>query len=338
MKALSINAVGQSCLCEVAKQALGPHDVRVKVQYVGLCGSDLNTFRGKNPLVEFPRVPGHEVAGEIIEIGSDVSSDITIGQSVILWPYSACGTCTSCRAGRSYACRYNQTMGVQRDGALRENIVVPVDAVIPNSSLPLRRLALVEPLSVGFHAARRGSVSQQDTVLVLGCGMIGLGAVMAASRANARVIAVDPITSKKEVALRCGAQEFLSSTGADLAADIARLTDDEGVNLVIEAVGIPDTFLAAINLAAFCGRVVYVGYSKAPVTYDTKLFNLKELDIFGSRNAGRRDFDDVINALEDAGETADLLITREIPLNDAAKALPYWNKNPQDVLKLLVSL
>ena len=338
MKAITIEAVGQVALSDMAAQDMGPDDVRVKVRYVGLCGSDLNTFRGRNPLVSFPRIPGHEVVGTVLEIGAGVGAEIRAGMTAILWPYSACGTCTSCRSGRAYACRYNQTLGVQRDGALREEIVMPASAVIPNDTLPPRRMALVEPLSVGFHAARRGSVSKTDTVLVFGCGMIGLGAVLAAARTGARVIAVDPIAAKEDVARTCGASEFLSATGDDLAREIERLTDGHGVDLAIEAVGIPETFVAAVDLAAFCGRVVYVGYSKAPVTYETKLFNLKELDIFGSRNASRQDFHDVIAALEEFGDKADALITREIPLQEAAGALPYWDQNPQDVLKLVIAL
>ncbi|WP_254444508.1 MULTISPECIES: zinc-binding alcohol dehydrogenase family protein [unclassified Ruegeria] len=338
MKALRIEAVGKSVLCDIPAQTPGPGEVRVKVHYVGLCGSDLNTFRGKNPLVAFPRVPGHEVAGTIVEIGAGAPEGLELGQSVILWPYSACGECTSCKAGRSYACRFNQTMGVQRDGALREEIVVPADSVIPNTSLPPRRLALVEPLSVGFHAARRGSAGAGDTVLVLGCGMIGIGAIMAAARAGAKVIAVDPIAAKEQVARASGAAQFLTLTGPELAQEIERLTQGAGVDLAIEAVGIPETFVAAVDLAAYCGRVVYVGYSKAPVTYETKQFNLKELDIFGSRNASRADFDDVVAALEELGSDADLLITREIALADASGALPYWDQHPQEVLKLVVAL
>lgn len=338
MKALRIERAGHSTLCEIPSQKLGPGEVRVKVHYVGLCGSDLNTFRGNNPLVEFPRVPGHEVAGTILEKGTQVKGELEAGQSVILWPYSACGKCKSCEAGRAYACRYNQTLGVQRDGALREEIVVPASSVIPNASLPLRRLALVEPLSVGFHAVRRGSAKAGDTVLVLGCGMIGLGAVMAAALAGSRVVAVDPIAAKEKVARACGAFDFFSETGNALSEKIARLTSERGADLVVEAVGIPETFVASVDLAAYCGRVVYVGYSKAPVTYETKQFNLKELDIFGSRNASRQDFDEVIQALETMGDMADFLITREISLGEAAEALPYWDQNTKDVLKLVVAL
>lgn len=338
MKALRIETVGHSVLCDLPSQGLGPTEARVKVNYVGLCGSDLNTFRGKNPLVKFPRVPGHEVAGTVIETGSDAGSKVKPGDHVILWPYSACGSCKPCQLGREYACRYNQTMGVQRDGALREEIVVPVSDLIPNATLPMRHLALVEPLSVGFHAARRGSVNANDTVLVLGCGMIGLGVIMSAAQKGAHVIAVDPIAGKGDIARLCGAAEFICETGDELKATVARMTDGAGVDLVVEAVGIPETFTAAVDMASFCGRIVYVGYSKAPVTYETKLFNLKELDIFGSRNAGRRDFDEVVTVLERLGDNADSLITRMTPLDDAAGALPYWNENPQNVLKILVAL
>ncbi len=336
MKALRIDEIGKTSLCDVAAQPLGAGEVRVRLSHVGLCGSDLNTFRGRNPLVEFPRIPGHEAVGTIVETGADVA--MQLGTPVVLWPYSACGQCSSCRKGRGYACRNNQTLGVQRDGALREDIVLPASAVIANHSLPPHRMVLVEPLSVGFHAAGRGSVAAGDRVVVLGCGMIGLGAVMAAAQAGARVIAVDPIAEKEQVARDCGADMFLSDTGDDLLAAVRALTDGEGADLVIEAVGLPQTFTAAIDLAAFCGRVVYVGYSKAPVTYETKLFNLKELDIFGSRNATRQDFDAVISALETRGAVADRLVTRQIPLSDAATALPYWDANPQDVLKLVVAL
>ncbi|MCJ7873365.1 zinc-binding alcohol dehydrogenase family protein [Phaeobacter sp. J2-8] len=336
MKALRIDEIGKTSLCQVEAQPVGEGQVRVQLTHVGLCGSDLNTFRGRNPLVEFPRIPGHEAVGTIVETGAGVS--MKPGTPVVLWPYSACGACSSCRKQRGYACRNNQTLGVQRDGALREDIVLPADAVIANDSLPLHQMVLVEPLSVGFHAAGRGSVKAGDRVVVLGCGMIGLGAVMAAAQAGATVIAVDPISEKEQMARDCGADVFLSETGDALLDAVSTATDGEGADVVIEAVGLPQTFTAAIDLAAFCGTVVYVGYSKAPVTYETKLFNLKELDILGSRNATRQDFDAVMAALETRGDVADRLVTRQIPLSEAATALPYWDANPQDVLKLVVTL
>lgn len=337
MKAIVIEAAGRTALCDMDRPTLGPQDVRVQVAYVGLCGSDLNTFRGLNPLVSFPRIPGHEVCGVIAETGAEVAG-LHPGQQVIIWPYSACGSCSSCRAGRANACQFNQTLGVQRDGALQEEIVVPQHAVMVEESLPFPLPALVEPLSVGFHAARRGRVQAGDTVLVMGCGMIGLGAIMAAAATGARVLAVDPIAGKEAIARAMGAGHFTTATGPDLTAEIMDLTKGTGADLVIEAVGLPDTFRAAVDLAAFCGRVVYVGYCKAPVSYDTKFFNLKELDILGSRNAQPADFDAVIAALQDMGAAAARLITRTIPMAEAAGALPFWQAHPDEVLKLMVAL
>ena len=338
MKALCINKAGENEVCEVAPTELGPQDVLVDVAYVGFCGSDLNTYRGLNPLVSFPRIPGHEASGKVIEKGSEVGDEIRIGQSVILWPYSACGECTSCKAGRYNACKHNETLGVQRDGALREKMVIRADCVIPNDSLSSKRQVLVEPLSVGFHAVARGRVEAGETVVVLGCGMIGLGVIMCAAARGARVIAIDPIASKESIAKLVGATDFLTETGDDLLNRINQMTDGHGANVVIEAVGLPMTFTSAIDLASYCGRVVYVGYSKAPVTYETKFFNLKELDIMGSRNAMREDFDAVIKSLEDMGDKADMLITKVFSLDEAADALPYWESNKDDVLKLIVEL
>nr|WP_321455454.1 zinc-binding alcohol dehydrogenase family protein [uncultured Cohaesibacter sp.] len=338
MKALCIVDAEKSEVRDVEPMVMGPDDVVVDVSYVGFCGSDLNTFMGKNPLVELPRIPGHEASGFVVEKGANVGDEIKIGQSVILWPYSACGHCTSCRAGRYNACRHNETLGVQRDGALREKIAIRADCVIPNESLSPKRQVLVEPLSVGFHAVARGRVQAGETVVVMGCGMIGVGVIMGAAARGARVIAVDTSADKEATAKMAGASEFLTLSGEALVKKVNELTDDNGANVVIEAVGLPITFTTAVDMACFCGRVVYVGYSKAPVTYETKFFNLKELDIMGSRNAMREDFDAVIEALLKMGDDMDKLITKTFSMDEAADALPYWEKNKNDVLKLVVEL
>ena len=223
-------------------------------------------------------------------------------------------------------------------GALREKMVIRADCVVPNESLTPKRQVLVEPLSVGFHAVSRGRVEASDTVVVMGCGMIGVGAIMGAAARGARVIAVDVSPEKEEIAKLVGASEFLTLSGEALVEKVNELTDNHGANVVIEAVGLPITFTTAIDVACFCGRVVYVGYSKAPVTYETKFFNLKELDIMGSRNAMRPDFDAVIEALLKIGDKMDSLITKTFPMDQAADALPYWEANKNDVLKLVVEL
>lgn len=331
MQALVIESEGRTRFQARDTPALPPGHVRVDVRHVGLCGTDLNTFKGLNPLVTLPRIPGHEIGGVVAEAGPGAA--MAPGQRVIVMPYTSCGHCTSCRQGRVNACRTNRTLGVQQDGGLAEQIVLPEAKLIPNDALAPRHLALVEPLSVGFHAVARGRVGPGDRVVVIGCGMIGMGCIIGAAARGAEVLAIDVAAEKLALARRFGARHAcLASEAADV---VARLTGDDGADVVIEAVGTPGTFTLAVDLASFAGRVVYVGYSKAPVTYQTQLFNLKELDIMGSRNATMADFQAVIAHLE-ASEAADALITRIVPFAEAEGALPYWDAHRDSVLKLVV--
>ena len=334
-KALAIEAENSARFRMVESQPLGDGEVRVRVRHVGLCGSDLNTYRGLNPLVALPRIPGHEIGGEILEIGEGVGPAMKVGARVIVMPYTNCGTCSSCRKGRLNACRYNRTLGVQQDGGLADDIVLPAEKLILNDTLAPHRLALVEPLSVGFHAVERGRIEKGDKVAVIGCGMIGMGALIGAVAKGADVLAIDMSEKKLEIARQFGASVTVNGRSEDVAARVAEWTNGDGVDVAVEAVGLPDTFVQAIDLACFAGRVVYIGYSKAPVTYDTKFFNLKELDIMGSRNATMNDFRTVIAHLEKIGDTADLLISKVFPFDEAEAAFPYWLKSP-DALKIVI--
>jgi threonine dehydrogenase-like Zn-dependent dehydrogenase len=196
---------------------------------------------------------------------------------------------------------------------------------------------LVEPLSVGFHAVARGQVQAGEKVAVIGCGMIGMGAVAAAVARKAEVIAID-IGAKTDMAVRFGAAHAIDAAHEDVAARIAALTGGDGVDVAIEAVGSPQTFTQAVDLAGFSGRVVYIGYSKAPVSYDTKYFNMKELNIYGSRNATVDDFRAVVAYLEGLGRTPDALISRVFPFSEAAAALPYWVDKRAETLKIVIEI
>lgn len=334
IKALRIESENVTRFAEIDEAPLLPGHVRVRVRHVGLCGSDLNTFKGLNPLVELPRIPGHEIGGEIMEAGEGVDAAYAKGRRVIVLPYTNCGQCSSCRKGRLNACRYNKTLGVQQNGGLAEQIVLPAEKLILNDTLQSRHLALVEPLSVGFHAVARGRVAAGETVAVLGCGMIGMGVLIGAVARGAKVIAIDPSEEKRELALHFGAVHALPS-GEDVVEKVMQLTGDDGVDVAFEAVGLPVTFTQSVDLTGFAGRVVYVGYSKAPVTYQTQFFNLKELDIMGSRNAMPADFEAVITHLEKLGSDADRLISKVFPFEDAEQALPYWDDD-RNVLKIII--
>ena len=305
----------------------------LKVRIVGFCGSDLNSFRGLNPLVSFPRIPGHEVSATILE-GHD---ELRTGMDVALYPYTSCGQCSSCRIGRTNACQYNQTLGVQRDGALAEFVAMPPEKLYP-AKLTAKELCLVEPLTVGFHAAARGAITENDTVAVFGCGGVGLGAVAAASSRGARVVGIDVDDKKLVLARTTGASFTIHSSREPLHQRLLELTDGRGPDVVIEAVGSPATFRAAVEEVCFAGRVVYIGYTKEPVNYETRLFVQKELDIRGSRNALPEDFRAVIRYLEAGKFPIDQAVSLVVSLDDAAKALRSWSENPSHFHKVLVSV
>jgi threonine dehydrogenase-like Zn-dependent dehydrogenase len=314
-------------------------EVLLKIERVGLCGSDLTTFRGLNPLVTYPRIPGHEIAATIAEVSAGVPAHLKPGLLVTVVPYTTCGKCPSCRAKRPNACQFNQTFGVQRDGALTEFISVPWQKILHSPKLTAQDYALVEPLSVGFHAVERGRVTAANTVAVFGAGMIGLGAIAgAALRKKARVIAIDLDDQKLALAKKAGAAEVINSKSENLHERLQQLTNGEGPGVVIEAVGAAETFVAAVNEVCFTGRVVYIGYAKKPVAYETKFFVMKELDILGSRNALPEDFENVIRVLESGLYPVAETVTRVVPFAQAGEALQDWSVNPTTTTKIHIHL
>ena len=296
MKALSVREPGVVELAELKKPEPARGEILVRLKYVGFCGSDLSTYLGKNPMVKYPRIPGHEISGVIDKVGEGVPDAFQPGEPVTVVPYTNCGICPSCRRERAYACQFNQTLGVQRDGAMQQFISVPWEKILKAPGLSDLELAMVEPLTVGFHAIQRGRVTDSDTVMVLGCGMIGAGAIVRAALRGARVIAVDIDDHKLELATKLGAQVTINSAHTDLHEQLVKLTGGDGPDVVVEAAGNPITYRAAVEEVAFTGRVVCIGYAGSEVSFATKLFVQKEMDILGSRNATASDFRAVISS------------------------------------------
>lgn len=333
MKAFRLEAPGVAAIVDLPDVAIRPDEVLLRVEMVGFCGTDLNTFRGRNAMVAFPRVLGHEVAATVVSGGQDLPS----GTAVTLSPYTNCGRCPACLLNRPNACRNNQTMGVQRDGAMTEFLSVRREKLY-SGALSLRELCVVEPLTVGFHAVARGRVSPQDTVAVFGCGGVGLGAIAGAAFRGATIIAIDRDDGKLATARKAGAMHLIHTERQDLHTCLEQITGGQGPHVCIEAIGLPATFLAAVEEVAFAGRVVYIGYAKEPVSYVTRLFVQKELDILGSRNALPEDFREVIRMLEAKRFPVEEMVSRVVPLADAGRALQEWSDSPTRFTKILVQV
>ena len=334
MQALVMKQPGEVAVEQVPLPVPKPGEVLLQVKRIGLCGSDLNSYRGKNPLVVYPRILGHEVAATVVEEAAGQAGP-PLGAHVTLSPYTSCGRCASCRHGRPNACQFNETLGVQRDGALTEFIAMPAEKLYP-ASLSLKALCLVEPLTVGFHAVARGRVAADDRVAVIGCGGVGLGAVAASGFRGAATIAIDVDDDKLEIARKAGATHTINTAREVLHDRLQEITGGHGPDVVIEAIGLPATFRAAVEEVAFTGRVVYIGYAKEPVAYETRLFVQKELDILGSRNALPEDFRAVIQMLEQGKFPVDQAVTLEVPLAEAAESLAAWSREPSRFSKIMI--
>ncbi|MCR5362510.1 MAG: zinc-binding alcohol dehydrogenase family protein [Bacteroidales bacterium] len=336
MKALQIPALQTIKVVELAKPEVKAGEVLLKLKYVGFCGSDLNTFLGRNAMAKANVIPGHEIGAVIEAIGEGCPDTFKVGQVVTVNPYTNCGHCASCRNGRVNACKNNETLGVQRDGAMREFISLPWQKIIPVKGVSARDCALIEPMSVGFHAVDRGQVTDIDTVLVFGCGMVGLGAIVRAVQRGAVVVACDLSEEKLALAKSCGAAYGINSKTENVVERINEITDGMGADVVIEAVGSPITYQTAIDAVGFTGRVVCIGYSKNEVSFQTKYFVQKELDIRGSRNAMPNDFRAVQRFMQNTNIPMEPFISGIIKPEDAQQTMEKWAANPGQVFRILV--
>ena len=337
MKAIQISHNQQLDVIEVEHpQTPNDQEVLLKICYAGFCGSDLNTFMGRNPMALNPVIPGHEVGAVIEAVGKDVPETLKPGMVVTCNPYTHCGKCASCRNQRVNACQHNETLGVQRHGAMKEYISLPWEKVIPAGSLTPKTCALIEPMSVGFHAVSRAQATDIDVVMVIGCGMVGMGAVVRSAMRGAIVIAADIDDEKLQLARQMGASHTINTKTEDVHQRLQEITEGYGPDVIIEAVGSPATYQMAVNEVAFTGRVICIGYAKTEVSLQTKYFVQKELDIRGSRNALPSDFRAVIHYLEQGSCPVETLVTKVIHPEQALETMRWWSENPGRVFRILV--
>lgn len=337
MKALVLTKIGKSEIQETEKPTPKSGEVLLKVGMVGFCGGDMNSFKGVFPLQEYPNILGHEVGGTIESIGPEVPDSIQVGEKVTVYPYLACGKCIACRKGHLNSCKENKTMGVRRPGAMTRYITLPWTDIFPSAKLSLRELALAEPLTVGFHAVDRGRVSDQDHVAIIGCGIVGLGAVASAVNRGARVIAIDLDDSKLAIAREIGVAHTINPNKEDVHEKLQEYTNSDGPDVIIEAVGSPHTYRQAVEEVAFTGRVVCIGYAKKDVDFNTSLFVQKEIEILGSRNCiGKKDFPEVISYLEQGKFPVAKVISKVISIDEAPETLAIWAENPAGIIKIMI--
>ncbi|KAB7706316.1 alcohol dehydrogenase catalytic domain-containing protein [Bacillus aerolatus] len=311
------------------------NEVLVKIKRVGICGSDMHIYHGTNPLATYPRIVGHEVAGEVIKIGSNVNK-VAVGDHVVIEPISYCGECYACKSGRPNVCKEVSVFGVHEDGGMKEFAVLSerqVHKVDPE--IDWDEAVMAEPYTIGAQATWRGNVKEGNTVFIQGAGPIGICVLKMAKIHGATVIISDITNERLEFAKENGADYTINPNEVDLESKIYEITNDEGANIVIDAVGTPQTFELSVNVASAAGNVVTLGFNAKPSSIAQLPVTKKELTITGSRLQTNQ-FGKVVQLLNEKKLTHNGLITHKFPLSEVKEAFEFVEKNPQLVRKAVI--
>lgn len=339
MKTILMPEPGKVVITEAKMPEPKQGEALLKLLYGGICGSDLGSYRGANAYVAYPCIPGHEFSAEIVEIGEN-DKGLKPGMVVTCNPYFNCGHCYSCQRGLLNACTDNQTMGVQRAGAFSQYITMPIERIYDGKGLPARTLALIEPFCISYHGISRGQVKAGDRVLVVGAGTIGVLAAVAAKSKGAEVTICDVAPDKLDYAYKTFglAHKLLNSSPEAFAAGVEELTGGNGFDVTVEAVGMPQTFQNCIDAACFGGRVVLIGISKRNIDdFFFAIIQKKELNIYGSRNALKKDFLELIDIVKSGEVDLEKIVTNEYAWTDAPQAFADFSANAGKMLKVVLN-
>lgn len=327
---------GAVAVDETDYPSLSEGNAVLQVLYGGICGSDLNTYRGSNPYVSYPRTPGHELAAKVVEVGENPHG-IRPGMLVTVNPYFNCGKCFPCRNGRVNCCVSNETMGVQREGGFAQFISMPLERIYPGGDLSAEALVLVEPFCISSHGVELAGIGKGRKVLVVGAGTIGIMAMLLAKAKGAEVYVCDVAPEKLALAERLGVSgTILNDHSGRFADQVADITGGDGFAVTMEAVGKAETFQMCVDAAAFSGKVVLYGVANENLDFNFTLIQKKELIILGSRNAVKADFHDVMEMMAATRFAPESLVSAAYPVDEAASAFSEFARRAGKMLKVLI--
>lgn len=335
MKAIEITKPFEIKIIDKEKPVINDGEALLKVLYCGICGADVASFTGNQPFTTYPRIPGHEFSAQIVEIPEN-DKGLKKGDVVTCNPYFNCGACYSCRRGIVNACTDNQTMGVQRDGSFQEYITMPVDRIIDGKGLSAQELTLIEPFSISYHALSRAEVKQGDNLLIMGAGPIGLFALLKAKAMGANVAIADMLSSRLELAKEYGADIVINVKEQNLEKECHSFTAGNGFDVCVEACGAPETFLNCIDNAAHGANIILIGNGKRETTFVHSVILKKELNIFGSRNAFTKDFEELIELVKAGKVNPAKMISGIYDAKNAKTAFDALVNNDGTLAKLLI--
>lgn len=356
MKTIVLEAPGRMMLCERPDPgAPGPGEARVRVMRVGVCGTDLHAYRGRQAFIRYPVVPGHEFAVEVEALGPEGGSTgsvdedhagsvsrVRVGDRCAVAPYLFDGSCQACRAGRTNCCTSLTLLGVHVDGGMCDTLIVPASQLMPANDLPVDTLALAEMLAVGAHATARARLDDATRVLVIGAGPIGLSVLAFARLEAASTLVVDVDPHRLALAEANGLASTLKSPSAEgdgaeeLVADIRELLGGDLPEVVFDATGSRASMERAPALVAPGGRLVLVGHTPGPLTFENPVLHSKELELIASRNARQDDFGAVFAEMRAGRVDPVPWITTRVDPEEFVQSIDGWTRPGADVVKAVI--
>lgn len=322
---------------EVEKPKItAPQDIIIKVKMVGICGSDNHIYHGENPFVVLPRVMGHEIVGEVSELGEEVR-DLSIGDHIVVEQISYCGKCYACRQGMPNVCSHLEALGVHKDGGMQEYLkITPMQAHKISKNISWETAVLAEPYTVAGNSTSRGQVGIGKTLVIQGAGTIGLLTLRMAKVKGANVMVTDIDQKKLDFAKENGADEIVNTKVEDLKERISEWTNGEMANVVIDAVGLPQTFEQCFELVSVAGAIVPLGMSEKYSHIAQKPIMQKELTIYGSRMQSYQ-FEPVIKAIENGLLIDGGVVNQKFDIKDVQKAFDLMNNHPEQARKIVLT-
>ncbi len=307
----------------------------LKIKRIGICGTDLHAFEGTQPYFTYPRILGHELAGELVDI--DSAPGFSKGEVVTIIPYFNCGTCIACLRGKPNCCVSLKVCGVHVDGGMVEYLSVPSSSLVQSLGLSLDELALVEPLAIGAHGVRRAMVEEDEFVLVSGAGPIGLGAMEFARMAGGKVIALDINEQRLNYCReKLRIEHTVNATSTDVLSALREITNGNMPTVVIDATGSLKAINNAFQYLAHSGRYVLIGLQKGDIAFSHPEFHKREATLMSSRNATRQDFELVIDSIKSGVVKPEAYITHRVGFDEVSSVFSGWLNPANRVIKAMV--
>jgi 2-desacetyl-2-hydroxyethyl bacteriochlorophyllide A dehydrogenase len=337
MKTIVCEQPKQFVMKDIEQPVPGQGEALIRVRRIGICGTDLHAYTGNQPFFVYPRILGHELAGEVAQLGLGTTG-LDLGDNVTVMPYLECGQCIACRNGKTNCCTKMSVLGVHQDGGMREYMSVPADHLIHAKGLTLDQTAIVECFSIGAHSVRRAAIVPGEFVLVIGAGPIGLGVMKYAKLAGARVIALDINEERLQFCKKWVPADYIVNAKNDPLQTIESITGGDLPTVVMDATGNAKSMESALQYVSHGGRLVYVGLVKADITFHDPEFHKREMTMMSSRNATREDFEKVIESIRVGHVDTDSFITHRSAFDDMISSYESWMKPETGVIKAIVEL